>query len=131
MKFQQILLLISFVGVLGATVAPLAPVVQTKQGKMVGIEREFEEEKVHIYQGVRYGKLADFFLPYQSYHHHHHHFQELPNASLVPKWSLPGLERTMQLPFSLPVLSPLITSPPRLTSVEALRPAPAARTASF
>lgn len=61
MKLQQILLLISFVGVLGATVAPLAPVVQTKQGKMVGIEREFEEEKVHIYQGVRYGKLADFF----------------------------------------------------------------------
>lgn len=54
----QLLLLISFVGVLGATVAPLAPVVQTKQGKMVGIEREFEDEKVHIYQGVRYGKLV-------------------------------------------------------------------------
>lgn len=33
-----------------------APVVQTKQGKVVGLVREFEDEKVHIYQGIRYGK---------------------------------------------------------------------------
>lgn len=38
----------------------LAPVVQTKQGKVVGVVREFEDEKVHIYQGLRYGKLYTF-----------------------------------------------------------------------
>ena len=39
-----------------ATITEYAPVVETKNGKIVGIVREFDEEKVNVYQGIRYGE---------------------------------------------------------------------------
>ena len=39
-----------------ATITEYAPVVETKNGKIVGIVREFEDEKVNLYQGIRYGE---------------------------------------------------------------------------
>lgn len=58
MKLLIVCLVASLLGVtLAATIPEYTPVVKTKQGSLRGIVREFEDEKVHVYEGVRYGTV--------------------------------------------------------------------------